>query len=299
MKYKRSFASVVVDTMNYMILGIFTLLCFFPFYYLFINSISDNTLSSNGLILFWPKGVHFENYIKVMQIRGLGQATLVSLARTAIGTASNVLCSGFLAYAITKKELFARKFCYRFVLVTMYLNAGIIPWYMNMKMLGLTDNFLAYVIGVISPFSLILFKTYVESLPASLEESAQIDGAGYITIFFKIIAPLSLPIIATLAVFTAVWQWNSFIDTLFLMNDSKYYTLQYVLYRYLMEVQSIARAMQQASQSGGGFVAPPRQLNATSIRMTLTMVVVFPVLLVYPFFQRYFVKGIMIGAVKG
>lgn len=181
----------------------------------------------------------------------------------------------------------------------MYFNAGIIPWFINMKNLGLTNNFLAYIIpGIISPFSLILFKTYAENLPASLEESAQLDGAGYGVLFLKIIMPLCKPIVATIAVFSAVGQWNSFTDTLFLMSDSRYYTLQFILYQYLNEANAIANSL-RSSMENGIAADPSLLITPTAIKMTVSMVVVLPILFVYPLFQRYFVSGIMIGAVKG
>lgn len=284
---------------NYLLMLVFTLLCIFPFYYLFINTISDNTLVSKGLIIFFPKGIHFANYKKIFEIRGLVNSLMISVARTVLGTFLTLFGTTFLGYAFSRKELWHRTWCYRFVIVTMYFNAGIIPWYINMKNLGLTNNFLAYIIpGIVSPFSLVLFKTYVESIPPSLEESAQLDGAGYMKRYFHLIIPLCKPIIATLAVFSAVGQWNSFTDTLFLMTDTKLYSLQYTLSQYLNESNALAESLRQAA-SDGMQVNLSAVLTPTSVKMTVSMVAVIPILLVYPFFQRYFVNGIMIGAVKG
>ena len=284
---------------NYLLMLVFTLLCIFPFYYLFINTISDNTLVSKGLITFFPKGIHFANYKKIFEIRGLVNSLMISVARTVLGTFLTLFGTTFLGYAFSRKELWHRTWCYRFVIVTMYFNAGIIPWYINMKNLGLTNNFLAYIIpGIVSPFSLVLFKTYVESIPPSLEESAQLDGAGYMKRYFHLIIPLCKPIIATLAVFSAVGPWNSFTDTLFLMTDTKLYSLQYTLSQYLNESNALAESLRQAA-SDGMQVNLSAVLTPTSVKMTVSMVAVIPILLVYPFFQRYFVNGIMIGAVKG
>ena len=284
---------------NYLLMLVFTLLCIFPFYYLFINTISDNTLVSKGLITFFPKGIHFANYKKIFEIRGLVNSLMISVARTVLGTFLTLFGTTFLGYAFSRKELWHRTWRYRFVIVTMYFNAGIIPWYINMKNLGLTNNFLAYIIpGIVSPFSLVLFKTYVESIPPSLEESAQLDGAGYMKRYFHLIIPLCKPIIATLAVFSAVGQWNSFTDTLFLMTDTKLYSLQYTLSQYLNESNALAESLRQAA-SDGMQVNLSAVLTPTSVKMTVSMVAVIPILLVYPFFQRYFVNGIMIGAVKG
>ncbi len=295
---KGSVSSRVFDVCNYIFFGVFTLLCVYPFYYIFINTISDNTLTARGLVLFYPRGVHFSNYVQVMKIQGLGQATLISVARTLLGTFLSVFASAFVGYLVTKEKMWHRKVWYRVIVATMYFNAGIIPWYILMMNLHLTNNFLAYIIpGIMSPFNIILVKTYVESIPPALEESAQIDSAGYWVRFSRIVLPLCLPILATVTVFTAVGQWNSFQDTLFLMTDRNLYTLQFLLYRYINESNALATVLKNT----GGNVNINLSLvqTPTSVRMTVTMIVVAPILLVYPFFQRYFVGGIMIGAVKG
>lgn len=295
---KLRIGNMTFNTINYFIFGIFTLLCVFPFYYLFINTISRNDLSASGYITFYPKGIHFDNYLQVLKLKGLGQSLLISVSRTVLGTILTVGGSAFLGYLFTKKEMWGRKFWYRFIIVTMYFNAGLIPWYITMKNLHLTNNFLAYILpGIITPFNMILAKTFVESIPPSLEESAAIDGAGFIKIFWKIIFPLITPILATIAVFAAVGQWNAFIDTVFLMTDTRLYTLQFLLYRYLNESSSLA-ALIKSSQDLSSINMQNMQ-TSTSVRMTVSMIVVLPILLVYPYFQRFFVKGIMIGAVKG
>lgn len=268
-------ADFIFNIFNYTFFGFFTLICFLPFYYLFINTISDNALVARGLIVWLPKGIHFDNYLNILKINGLGSATVVTLARTVIGTICSTIGTSFLGYALTRKELWMRKLWYRLVIITMYFNAGIIPWFITMKNLHLINNFLAYILpGIISPFSLILFKTYCESIPDSMEESAQLDGAGYLTRYARVIMPLSKPILATLVIFSAVQNWNAFTDTLFLMTDKRLYTLQFLLYLYLHD-------------ANGG---------ANSI---MSMVLTIPILCVYPIFQKYFVGGIMIGAVKG
>jgi len=282
---------------NYAVFAIITLICVFPFYYLFINTISNNDLSSRGLVMFYPRGIHWTNYTKVFDIPGLGQAALVSVGRTVLGTLLTVAASAFLGYLFTK-QMWGRKFWYRFLVITMYFNAGLIPWYLTMLNLGLTNNFLAYIVpAIVQPFFIILVKTFVESTPIALQESAQIDGAGYMKIFARIIFPLITPILATIAIFSAVTQWNSFTDTLFLITDQRLFTLQFILYRYMNEATSIAQLMKQSS--GGMDMDLANMATPTSIQTTVSMVVVLPILLVYPFFQRFFVKGIMIGAVKG
>ncbi|MFC0213379.1 carbohydrate ABC transporter permease [Paenibacillus chartarius] len=283
---------------NATVFALFTLICIFPFYYLFINTISANDLSDKGLIMFYPQGIHFTNYEHVLKLPGLMTAIAVSVSRTVIGTALTVAASAFLGYLFTKNEMWGRRFWYRFLIVTMYFNAGLIPWYLVMLNLGMVNNFLAYILPhIVSPFFIILVKTFVEATPNALQESAQIDGAGYLTIFYKIIVPLIMPILATITIFSAVNQWNMFTDTLFLITENRLFTLQFILFRYMNEATSLAQLMK--GLQGGGSINPANLVNPTTIRTTVSMFVVAPIILVYPFFQRYFVKRIMIGAVKG
>jgi len=298
--FKKSPGEKAFDALNYVLFGLFTLICIFPFYYLFINTISDNDLVAKGLITLWPKGLHLNNYIALQNVNDLFQSALVTVIRTVLGTALMVGASGFAGYLVTKQKLWKRSFWYRFLVITMYFNAGLIPWYLNMMMLGLTNNFWAYIIpGIVAPYNIILVKTYIESIPASLEESAVIDGANTPTVFMKIILPLSVPILATIAIFGAVGNWNSFQDSLLLMSpDRGMETLQHRLYIHLNSTS--AAGAQAASGSGGVSEQMAENLmEAQVLKYTISMVTVIPILLVYPFMQRFFVKGIMLGAVKG
>ncbi|MCR5624663.1 MAG: carbohydrate ABC transporter permease [Lachnospiraceae bacterium] len=297
-KRKTSVGNKIINGVIIAIFVIFALLCLYPFYYMIINSISANDLSANGFIKFLPHKIHFQNYIDVIQIRGMGKATMISLLRTVLGTVCTVFASAFLGYMFTQKKLWARKFWYRFFVVTMYFNAGLIPMYITMKTFHLTDNFLVYILpAIIHPFSIILVKTYIESIPESLQEAASIEGAGIFTIFMKIILPLSKPILATVAIFSIVNQWNAFQDTLLYITNQSLYSLQYLLYSYINQASSLASLVHTSGASAVANIAT--QQTPTSIRMTVSVIVVLPILFVYPLFQRFFIKGIMIGSVKG
>ena len=297
---KHGLSDIVFNIFNYAFFIIFTLLCVFPFYYLFINTISDQGLVAKGLISFYPRGINIKNYIALRNVHDMGTAFLVTLARTVIGTITSTICSGFVGYLVTKQEMWHRKIAYRFMIITMYFNAGLIPWFTTMQMLGLTNNFLGYIIpGLVSVYNIIMVKTYIESIPAELEESASIDGATYFTIFVKIIWPLSKPILATIAIWCAVGHWNSFQDSLILMSSApQLKTLQERLWIYLNSSSNLAASM---STSTTGLTEAQRQelLNTKTIQYTVAMVTALPILCVYPFMQKYFVKGIMLGAVKG
>jgi multiple sugar transport system permease protein/putative aldouronate transport system permease protein len=289
----------LVSIFSYIIYSFFAFVCVYPFYYIFINTFSANDLSERGKVLFWIKGFHLTNYVDVLKIPNLFQSFKVSLARTAIGASLTVIIAAFLGYMFTRETLWKRKFWYRFVVATMYFNAGIIPWYITMRNLGLTNNFWGYIFPLaVYPFYIVLCKTYVESVPIELQQAAQIDGAGTLRIFFQIMLPVIKPIMATIAIFAAVQQWNSFQDTLLLVTDSKLHTLQFTLYQYINQASSLKALVSTTSSTSIAATLATAQ-TATSIRMTVTVVVVTPILLVYPVFQRFFIKGIMIGAVKG
>ncbi len=298
-KYRIRLGDVVFDILNHLFFIIFTLTCIFPFYYLFVNTISDNDLVRRGLITFIPKGIHFSNYIALTSVNELAQSFKISVLRTLLGTVLMVVASALVGFLVTKQEMWGRKIWYRFIVITMYFNAGLIPWYLNMSMLGLTDNFMGYIIpGIVAPYNIILVKTYIESIPAELEESAYIDGATYMTVFRRIVWPLSKPILATIAVFGAVGHWNSLQDSLILMqNKAELHTLQHTLYIYLTKANNLSELM----KSGGVITNEQQQavLDSKITKWTVSMVTVFPILFVYPFMQRYFESGMMLGAVKG
>lgn len=298
--YKLTPGDYVFNIINYLVFLIFTLICIFPFYYLFINTISDNNLVRIGAIKFFPQGIHLKNYMALKNVGDLGTSIIVSFSRTIIGTSLMVMASALTGYLVTQKEMWKRSLWYRFMVITMYFNAGLIPWFLTMSMLGLTNNFMAYIIpSIVQPYNIILVKTYIESIPHELEESAKMDGAGYLTIFWRIIWPLCKPILATIAIFGAVGHWNSFTDSLILMpNAPKLQTVQHKLYIYLQQSSNLAAIM----KSSGGSVSAGMQadlLNAKTIKYTISTVTIIPIVCVYPFMQRYFEKGIMLGAVKG
>ena len=300
MKIKTSKGDRTFQVINILIFAIFAIICAYPFYYLIINSISANDLSASGKVNFLPHGFQLENYVKVFQLNGLGTAAMVSLGRTVIGTICTVLASVYLGFMFTQQRMWHRKLWYRFMVITMYFNAGLIPMYMTMKTLHLTNSFWVYIIpAIVQPFNIIMAKTYVESSPPALQEAAEIDGAGTMTVFAKVILPTCKPIMATIAIWSAVGQWNSFQDTLIYITDQKLYSLQYLLYTYLNQASSLATMVQQSGGNVSAVANLATQQTPTSIRMTISVIVVLPILFVYPIFQKSFVTGIMIGSVKG
>ena len=279
MKIKTSKGDRTFQVINILIFAIFAIICAYPFYYLIINSISANDLSASGKVNFLPHGFQLENYVKVFQLNGLGTAAMVSLGRTVIGTICTVLASVYLGFMFTQQRMWHRKLWYRFMVITMYFNAGLIPMYMTMKTLHLTNSFWVYIIpAIVQPFNIIMAKTYVESIPPALQEAAEIDGAGTMTVFAKVILPTCKPIMATIAIWSAVGQWNSFQDTLIYITDQKLYSLQYLLYTYLNQASSLATMVQQSGGNVSAVANLATQQTPTSIRMTISVIVVLPIL---------------------
>lgn len=292
----------VGDVINTAILLAFAFLCLYPFWYIFIGSISNPNIPVRTL-LFLPKDVTLFNYIQVLRSKGLMEATGVSVARTVVGTVLSVLVTSFMAFLFTLPRMPARKFFYRMSVITMYVGGGLIPTFLVYKAYGLLNSFWVYIIpGALSVGNMILIKTYMENgIPESLGESASLDGAGPMTVFWKIMLPLCMPILATIALFVAVGQWNSWFDNMIYNSNSSHLdTLQYLLYKKLNDANKVAAAAKSGNVTVlGEMVARQMTLTPESVRLTMTMIVTLPVLCVYPFLQKYFVKGIMIGAVKG
>jgi putative aldouronate transport system permease protein len=294
---KTGVGDVLFHSVNYLVFSLFAIICIYPFYYIFLYSISDTEKASRGMIYVLPSGFTLHNYYMLLRNPGIANAALVSLSRTVLGTILTLFCCALFGYILTKKELPLRKVIYRYVIITMYLNAGLIPYYILMKKIGFMNSFWIYVVpGAVGAFNLILVKTYIEQIPASLEESAMVDGANYFTIFWKIILPLCTPIIATVAVFTAVGQWNAFSDNLIFVSNPKLQTLQMMLYKVLANTTEVFQNVRTQEMARNQQLVQP---TPSTIRMTITMIATLPILFVYPFLQKYFVKGIMLGAVKG
>lgn len=295
MKIKRRDKSdIAVKIATYIICIFFACICIYPFYYIIINSVSGSTAVLKG-VYFWPQQLTLINYKKFFEGSDIIRAFLISVLRTGIGTLVTISCSSFMAYLFTKREMLFRTFLYRFVVCTMYLSAGLIPWYITMRNYHLQNSFLLYILpSAISAYYIVLLKTYFEQLPPELEESAMLDGAGLFTIFSRIVIPLSKPILATVALFSAVGQWNSWQDAYFLVTDKGLKPLQLVLYNYLNEAERLAQSMRS-----GASASAAQMLSPESIRMAAIVITVTPILLVYPSLQKFFAKGIMMGAVKG
>ena len=283
-------AFIICNTI-FMILFVFITL--YPILNTLALAFNDGTDALRGGIYLWPRKWTMQNFITVLQKDNLITGAYITVARTLLGTVISLLANAILAFIVSRKRFLFRKQLSLFWVVTMYVNGGMIPTFLVYKGLGLTNSFWVYVVpGMISAFNMLVIRTYMNGLPESLEESAQLDGAGYSTIFLKIISPLCKPVYATVALFVAVGQWNSWFDAmLYNRMDSSLTTLQYELMKLLSSVTNQG-ASAEAMKNATGSVTPETVRAAASI---LTML---PIICIYPFLQRYFVTGLTLGGVK-
>ena len=246
-----------------------------------------------GGIYLLPRKFTWKNYITVLQKDNLIMGAYITVARTVIGTALALFANAILAFIVSRKRFMFKKQLSLFWVITMYVNGGMIPTFLLFKTLHLTNSFWVYVIpGMFSAFNMLVIRTYMNGISDSLEESAQLDGAGYTTIFLKIISPLCKPVYATAALFVAVGQWNSWFDAmLYNRMSANLTTLQYELMKLLSSVTNQGNSV-EAMKNAAGSVTP------TSVRAAATILTMLPIICLYPFLQRYFVTGLTIGGVK-
>ena len=280
----------------YTALSLLFIITFYPFWNIFVLSLNDATDSLRGGLMLWPRVFSIDSYKAVLSDTALLSSLKVTLLRTAVGVPMNLLAVTTLAYALSQRDLIGRRQINLLFVFTMYFSGGLIPTYMIVKWLGLIDNFLVYLLpGLYNVYWMILVRTYMEGLPYSMIESARIDGANDIQIFAKVVLPSCAPVVATIGLFSAIYHWNAWYDSYIYTNKPVLETLSNALVKILNQYQTGAM-MTQAQQMAAASKRLP--VSSESIRMTVTMVTTIPIILVYPFVQKYFIKGIMLGSVK-
>ena len=295
-------SNVIFDIIIYLVLAFVVVATVYPFWNTIAISFNDGFDSLTGGIKLLPRKWTLQNYTNLFQTPRIFQAGIISVTRTVLQTVLSVFCTCILAYALSRKEFVLRKPLTTILVISMYVNAGLIPGYMLIKNLHLLGKYSVYIIPcLVDIFNFILVRTYINGLPDSFVESARIDGANEFRIFLQIIMPLIVPSVAMVSLFTAVGAWNSWFDTyLYCSNKPKLHSLQYVLMSFLQASQNQssnandAGAMALAANSG----ASTSMVTPISIRSSITVVATLPILVVYPFVQKYFVVGMTIGGVK-
>ena len=292
-KRKKSLSDRIFVICNTIFMIAFVVITLYPVLNTLAISFNDGTDALRGGIYLIPRKFTLKNYITVLQKDDLITGAIVTVARTVVGTLLALVSNAILAFVVSRKNFLFKKQLSLFWVITMYVNGGLIPTFLLFKGLHLTNSFWVYVIpGMVNAFNMLVIRTYMNGIPDSLEESAQLDGAGYTTIFTKIISPLCKPVYATVALFVAVGQWNSWFDAMLYnrMSDNLT-TLQYELMKLLSSVTNQGTSV-EAMKNATGTVTP------TSVRAAATILTMLPIICIYPFLQQYFVAGLTLGGVK-
>lgn len=294
-KIKSSLESKIFTTINVIFMVCFVVVTLYPVLNTVAISFNDGIDAVRGGIYLWPRKFAMKNYQTVLAMENLVTGAKITVARTVLGTVSALVVNALLAYVVSRKRFLFKSQLSLFWVITMYVNGGLIPVFLLYRNLGLTGTFWVYVVpGMVSAWNMLVLRTYMLGLPDSLEESAQLDGAGYMTIFVKIISPLCKPVYATVVLFVAVGQWNSWFDAmLYNRMKTEYTTLQYELMKLLSSVMQQSGSAAAASERGAAAAITP-----LTIRAAATVVTMLPIICLYPFLQRYFVAGLTIGGVK-
>lgn len=300
MGIRKSTAEIIFEICNYTILTIIAVSMLYPFIYVLAISLNDANDSQMGGIWLYPRVFSIESYVIVFNDPTLLEALWVSVGRTVLGTALTVMGCATFAYVFTRNEFVFYKPMKGFFFFAMFFGGGgLIPTFMLYRDLGLVDSFWVYIIpSIINLWYVTLFRTYFRSIPNELLEAARIDGAGEFQVFIRVLLPVSKPIIATITLFSAVAQWNSYRDTLYYVVDNKkLYTLQYLVQEIIKKAEG--NKMLDRSEMMEIFHGNASTADPVSLRMAITIVTVLPIILVYPFLQKHFMKGMMIGSMKG
>ncbi len=293
---KSNAGSRIFETVNLIFFTLVAFLTLYPFWNVAVISLNDPLDTLSGGIYFWPRQFSLLSYQAIFYGNGdLVLAFSNSVVRTLGGTLLSVFSTTLMAYVLSRKDFIARKLFTRIFMLTMYINGGLIPTYVLFRQLGLMNNFLVYLLPtVISAFYLLLMKSFMQDIPDSLKEAAVIDGANDFQIFMKVIIPVCTPVIATIALYIAVYQWGSWQDTYFFASRKKSLTtLQYEMVKIISQATAQKSTEQLRDQAQRGLRTTPQ-----SIQSAIIMIATVPILAVYPFLQKYFVKGLTLGAVK-
>lgn len=292
---------IVLDIVKVVVLSLVTIIVLYPFINILAISLNESTDTLRGGIYLWPRRFSLDSYAEIFTNKAFMGALKITVLRTLIGTPIALFVQSSLAYVLSRKELLLRRTITLIFIATMYFGGGIgsgggflIPGYMVVKGLGLLDSFWVYIFPLaLNVYNVILIRSYIESLPESLIEAARIDGANDLRIYWQMIIPLAKPILLTVGLFVAVQQWNSWFDASIFTKSQSLKPMQTVLVEILQQYSSGGSMTEQMSQAMSG-----RGVSPDSLRMAGTMVTTIPIILLYPLIQRYFVKGMLLGAVK-
>ncbi|MFD0870768.1 Inner membrane ABC transporter permease protein ycjP [Chlamydia abortus] len=288
----------IFTSLIYVFLAVLAFSTFYPFWNSLVISFNEGIDTSKGGITFWPRVFTLDNYKIVFEDPRLMNGFVIAALRTVIGTVTAIMATSIFAYGMSKKELMGRKYYMIMCIITMYFAGGLIPTYMLIRGLGLFNSFWVFIIpGLISVWNMIIFRTFFQGLPQGLEESAKMDGCGNWGTFFRIVLPLSGPVVATLSLFTAVAHWNEwFVASIYITNE-KLLPIQTVL-RQILFSNIASEQLSNVDVSSIAHMNAAKKITSKSLTMATIMVATIPIVCVYPFLQKYFVKGVLVGSLK-
>ncbi|MUG46999.1 ABC transporter permease subunit [Paenibacillus woosongensis] len=283
------------DVVVYVLITLITIITLYPFLNVLAISFNDSVDTVRGGITIYPRDFTLQNYKLIFSYDGLITGFKISVLRTVVGTIAGLISGSMLAFTLARTEFQGRRFISTFLAITMYVSGGLIPGFVLIRNLDLVNTFAVYILpGLVSAFNIFVIRSFIDGIPYSLQESAKLDGANDFMIYYRVILPLCKPALATVALFLAVGQWNSWFDTyLFNGSNSKLTTLQYELMKVLQSTTVNANNVR-----GDNMNQLMAQISPDSVKMAITIVATVPILVVYPFLQKYFVKGMTLGAVK-
>lgn len=294
-KKKIPFRESSFHWLNTMLMVFICLITIYPFYYVLVISLNQGQDAIRGGLWLYPRVPTLENFVVVLMDRSLKQAYIVTISRTVIGTFTSVFFTAMFAYGISRRNLLGRNLYLTLGIFTMFFSGGLIPNFILMRWLGLLDNFWVYILPALFNFwNVIIFQGFFREIPVSMEESAKIDGANEMYIFYKIIVPVATPALACIAVFNGVWHWNAWFDAYIYTNRPVLQTVQVLLLKVINRQLAMTHAASQAAAFLG-----QTSVSEFSLRCATIVVAVAPIIFIYPFLQKYFTKGLVLGAVKG
>lgn len=281
--------------MNYLIMAIVIIVMLYPFLNVLAISLNESSDTVRGGIYIWPRVFTLDNYKKLFEFHSLLIGFRNSVLRTVIGTVLGLFCDSMVAYVLSRRDFQGRTFVSTFLALTLFFSGGLIPVYILIRNLGLMNSFWVYIFpGMVNAFNIFIMRSFMDGLPYSLQESAKLDGANDFTIYWRVILPLCKPVLATIALFLAVGQWNQWFDTyLYNAMSPNLTTLQFELMKLLQSTSTGNNVV-----NGQSAAELAKKVSPQSLKMAITIVVTLPILVVYPFLQKYFVKGMTLGAVK-
>ncbi|CAH1191825.1 MULTISPECIES: carbohydrate ABC transporter permease [Paenibacillus] len=284
---------ILFDSFIYAALFIIMLTMLYPFYYVLIASFNKGTDTLLGGVYLWPRSVTLENYKMFLGDTKWLSAFLVTVARTVLGTLLGLLLTSLVAYALSHRGLMFSKTYFTIIIFAMYFSGGLIPYYVVLRSIGLLNSFAVYIVpSMLNTFFLLIAISFFREIPSELKESAHMDGAGELVIFFKIILPVSTPLLATMALFMGVGQWNSWLDSAYFVQSDSLRTLTFRMMEVINQSNAPMDSLAVANRPASG-------VTSFSLQVTSMVVSIVPIICVYPFLQKYFVHGIMLGSVKG